>query len=438
MRQRMRKTAMLAGAAALVLSLIGTPAAGSAAAAPADRDPNQYVAFGDSITYGLGTFGYPPRLEALLIAKYGAAKVWNAGLGGEITSEGLARFDYILSGTNSKYVLIMEGTNDGADLRIPVETTAANLREMCRRAVAAGWTPVLATLTPRSDGIWYIPSYRIRYDEINARIRLIAADLGLTLADAYTAFMNYPAESGGYTSLLLDGIHPNSTGYQVLAEAWFAALKIAKFNPPRPPIQATLETRLDTTETRKINTVVWQANPLNAGLALKGYVVYRKPAGGLDTAFSRIGSVSASVFHFDDPGLEVLTKYAYRVTTLSPVSDESEPTVTVFETVSFAFPPLHASVRTFPAGGARFGKKINLVSFEPNPLNESGQVSGYRVYRKKAGETDDRYVSVAYLGASTYRVADSFAPSGPKSLYTLTTVFKDGTESKKSAPVSSR
>ena len=309
---------------------------------------------------------------------------------------------------------------------------------MCRRAVAAGWTPVLATLTPRSDGVWYIPSYRIRYDEINARIRLIAADLGLTLADAYTAFMNYPAESGGYTSLLLDGVHPNSIGYQVLAEAWFAALKIVKYNPPRPPIQAALETRLDTTETRKINTVVWQANPLNAGLALKGYVVYRKPAAGADSAFSRIGSVSASVFHFEDPGLEVLTKYAYRVTTLSPVSDESEPTVTVFETVSFAFPPLHASVRTFPAGSARFGKKINLVSFEPNPLNESAHVAGYRVYRKKSGESDDRYAAVASLGATTYRVVDPFVPSVPKCLYAVSTVFTDGTESKKSAPVPSR
>jgi lysophospholipase L1-like esterase len=438
MHKRMRITAVLLGAAILVLSLIGTPAPGSAAAAPADRDPDQYVAFGDSITYGLGSFGYPPRLETLLIAKYGAAKVWNAGIGGEGTTDGLARIDYILSGTNSKYLLLMEGTNDAANLLMSIATVDANLREMCRRAVAAGWTPVLATITPRSDWIWYVSSYRARFDELNARIRQIAVDLGLTLADAYAAFMAYPASSGGYTSLLFDGVHPNSTGYQVLAEAWFAALKIAKFNPPRPPIQAALETRLDASETGKINTLIWQANPLNASMALKGYAIYRKPAAGADSTFSRIGSVSASVFRYEDAGLDVPVKYAYRVTALSAVSDESDPSATVFETVSFAFPPLNPSVRTFPGGGGGIGKKINVVAFEPNPLNESAMVGGYRVYRKKSGESDDRYAAVAFLGASTYRVVDPFVPSVPKYLYAVATVYSDGQESRKSAPVSDR
>jgi lysophospholipase L1-like esterase len=434
----MRTTAILLGAVLLVLSLIGAPAAGSAASALADRDPNQYVAFGDSITWGLETFGYPPRLETLLIAKYGAAKVWNAGVGGEGTTEGLARIDYILSGTNSKYLLLMEGTNDAANLFVTIETVDANLREMCRRAIAAGWTPVLATITPRSDWIWYLPTYRVRYDELNARIRRIASDLKITLADAYTAFMEYPTALGGYAALLFDGVHPNATGYQVLAEAWFAALKVVKYDPPGPPLHPVLDTRLDATETRKINVVAWQANPVNASLALKGYVIYRKPASGADSAFSRIGSVSASVFRYEDAGLDVPIKYAYRVTTLSPVSDESAPTPTVAETVSFAFPPLGLSVRTFPSGGSGIGKKINVVAFVPNPLNDTSMIAGFRVYRKKAGESDALYAEVAFLGPSTYRVVDPYVPAVPKYQYSVATVFTDGTESKKSAPASDR
>jgi lysophospholipase L1-like esterase len=406
-------------------------------AAEADRDANQYVAFGDSITYGGGFYGYPPRLELLLADKYGTAKVWNAGVGGEITEAGLARIDYILSGTNSEYLLLMEGTNDAADLRITIDTIDFNLREMCRRALAAGWTPLLGTITPRSDTLWYVPAYYGRFLDLNTRIRMAAADLEITLVDTFEEFMSYPADLGGYTALLLDGVHPNSVGYQLLAETWFAALKVVKFNPPEPPLLPALETSLDATETRKVNVLTWQANPLNASMVLGGYQVYRKKATEADSAFVPVGAiVPPATPRYEDASLDILTKYAYRVTALSSVWDESAPSETVTETKTFAFPPLNAAVRSGPSKGIPVGRGFNIVTFAANPLNESAAVSGYRVYRKSRGQSDSQFTAIAALGPTTYRFFDLFVPPIAKYAYAVTTLLKDGQESKKSATVS--
>jgi hypothetical protein len=173
--------------------------------------------------------------------------------------------------------------------------------------------------------------------------------------------------------------------------------------------------KLDATETRKINILTWQANLSTR--RVNGYVIYRKPAGGADTAYTKIGSVGPSVFRYEDTALDVLTKYAYRVTALSSVSDESEPTASVTETATFVFPPLNPAVRTLPANVIRVGKKLNVVTFERNPLNDGTLVAGYRIYRKKAGESDDRFAAIAALGPSTYRLTDPFVPAGVKYVY---------------------
>ena len=250
--------------------------------------------------------------------------------------------------------------------------------------------------------------------------------------------MAYPASSGGYAALLFDGLHPNSLGYEVLAEAWFAGLKIVKFDPPAPPLLPALETKLDAAETRKVNVVTWQPNPLNGLRALKGYWIYRKPMGGPDAAYTRVGSVSDAVFRYEDDFLDILARYSYRITALSSVSDESAPTASVSETATFVFPPLHPAVQTVPARPVRNGRKLNVVTFERNPLNEAGLIAGYRVYRKRDGEPDDRFAAIATLGVSTYRVTDPFVPAGARYVYAAATLFADGRESKKSPSVPAR
>ncbi len=79
---------------------------------------NEYIGFGDSITYGYLDYqeapeeGYIPRLEAVLNENYGNSTVINEGWPGEITINGLGRIDDVLSNHSAQYLLLMEGTND--------------------------------------------------------------------------------------------------------------------------------------------------------------------------------------------------------------------------------------------------------------------------------------------------------------------------------------
>jgi len=83
------------------------------------------VAFGDSITAGHpvdsrqegdgcfgGCGGYEPPLQALIDQSGWKAIIYNWGVRGEVTSDGVARMDSVLEASHPQYVLLMEGTND--------------------------------------------------------------------------------------------------------------------------------------------------------------------------------------------------------------------------------------------------------------------------------------------------------------------------------------
>jgi lysophospholipase L1-like esterase len=112
------------------------------------------IAFGDSITAGYGSIsgGYPPKLETLLAQHCKPSTVYNAGVGGEQTPEGLSRFDELLNSFPANFILIMEGANDVSS-GISVETTQFNLQAMIDKCKVFGITPLLATLTPSIDPI---------------------------------------------------------------------------------------------------------------------------------------------------------------------------------------------------------------------------------------------------------------------------------------------
>jgi lysophospholipase L1-like esterase len=173
------------------------------------------TAFGDSITagYGSNSGGYPPKLENLLSSNGKPSVVANFGISGEQTPQGVSRFDAVLAAFPTSIILIMEGTND-VRTGISVETTRFNLQTMITKAKAAGVIPVLSTLTPSNwDGsgplipqIW------------NPMIAALANSNGIKLADQYAAVLP------NWDSLNGDGIHPNDSGYQVLASTWYAAI----------------------------------------------------------------------------------------------------------------------------------------------------------------------------------------------------------------------
>ena len=99
------------------------------AAAPAQS--RTFLAFGDSITAGTksdpvtlrlvpAAYAYTVLLQSRLAARYTLQTpiVWNEGVGGEFTSDGLIRLRPLLLQFRPEVLLLMEGTNDLLDRRL--------------------------------------------------------------------------------------------------------------------------------------------------------------------------------------------------------------------------------------------------------------------------------------------------------------------------------
>lgn len=205
----------IAAAGALLAYLAAPP--------PVDpQSPTVYVAFGDSITEGVGDEeggGYPPRLEALLLARNRNADVRNRGVAGESTAEGLTRIDTVLT-QGGDVLLLMEGTND-IPKSISLESTAFNLGEMARKAEQAGLDVVIATVIPRSP-FASVDDDNVLTQQFNEIVRDLAGTSGRALADPFEEFITTPDVFDQlYDDDPLDPVgHPNARGYDRLARVF--------------------------------------------------------------------------------------------------------------------------------------------------------------------------------------------------------------------------
>ncbi len=294
---------------------------GSAGAPPPfdpDRDENQYTTFGDSITFAEER-GYQPALETMIASEFGVARVWNEGLGGETTAEGLIRIDRAITGHESRYLLLMEGTNDVVFLDISMEAAAFDLEEMARRALRAGMLPLLATIIPRKDWRWTTAPFQSRIVELNARIRELAGDMRIPLVDQYGAFYFYPASRGGWTSLLLDdGVHPNPDGFEVMAQTWFAAILALPFPPVN--VRAARGTNRLLFYRRPGNVLLWRNSSKLNPAGVVAYRVYRKRQGDPSFPAAPLAAVpfqkTVLEFRYFDSAIDAKLVYEYVITAL--------------------------------------------------------------------------------------------------------------------------
>ena len=187
-----------------------------------DRDGDgliNYTGFGDSITTGVGDTGvggYVLRLESLL--GIGTA---NAGVPGEeLVSAGVFRFPNAL-GKTSDVIGILEGTND-ARRQIQTREIRIALQKMINGANAVGKTVILLTPPAPCCDIASIAPYTTAYA---ASIRDLAATNEIRYADIERAWETScvnPFECELYN--LPEGLHPNGTGYDVMAQTVAATL----------------------------------------------------------------------------------------------------------------------------------------------------------------------------------------------------------------------
>ena len=281
-------------------------------------DDDKYIGFGDSITYGtianvgVPELGYLPRLKFLLEADYGPSEMVNEGWPGEITINGMGRMDDVLAAHRAQYLLLMEGTNDISFNEISMEATAFHLRQMILKCRRAGVFPLLATIIPRNDYRWERPFYRNRIYRLNEYIREIAENTKIPLIDMFNIYFNYPADDGGWQSLLSDGVHPSDKGYELMTRSWFEEIKILPFPPAHVSVKRTQERSL--VFNRDVNVLAWQPNMKICGPRLFARVtVYRRPAGAAADPFLPVAVLPITEFgnpqkYYD---LNVLEKSRY-------------------------------------------------------------------------------------------------------------------------------
>lgn len=146
----------------------------TAAPAPVPAERPKIVAFGDSLTAGLGLTAeetYPAQLQKLLDQAGYRYEVVNAGVSGDTTSGGLRRMDWVLDG-DVKFVILELGANDILRGQ-PVALLKENLSKMIETIQRKGATVILAGMeAPTNSG----PEYRLEvhnaYQELAAKYKL--------------------------------------------------------------------------------------------------------------------------------------------------------------------------------------------------------------------------------------------------------------------------
>ncbi len=182
--------------------------------APVPAQERVIVAFGDSLTAGLGVpleQSYPSLLEARLRAEGYPYKVVNAGVSGDTTAGGLRRVDWALR-LKPEIVIVELGANDALRGQ-GLDAVRANLDELIGRFQAAGARVLLVGMRlPPNYGQYGAQFQRIFHEVARAR--------GAALVPFFLDGV------GGNPRLNQpDGIHPTAEGYRVVVERLWPYLK---------------------------------------------------------------------------------------------------------------------------------------------------------------------------------------------------------------------
>lgn len=188
---------------------------------------NRYLAFGDSITEGLGSRdldGYRGPLQDALQRHFGRGVVEADGLGGSKSDDGAERIYGVVSRVRPAYTVILYGTNDWkrCEQRVPCYTVDA-LRSMIGAAKALQSLPVIGTIPPVNPNE-NLPERNDWIERMNVAVKAMAQQEGVPVADVHGGFTRAGGTGGELAALFVDTVHPNDRGYQIIADAFFRAI----------------------------------------------------------------------------------------------------------------------------------------------------------------------------------------------------------------------
>jgi len=197
-------------AALLVIAAVAGFSSGAqaAAAVSATDDRPRIVAFGDSLTAGLGVAAedaYPSQLQRRLDRDGFRYRVINAGVSGDTTAGGVRRMAWVLK-SRPQIVILELGGNDG--LRgLSLMETKANLERIIQQCRSASVRVVLAGMKlPPNYGAEYTNGFESMYPALAKKYHVVLIPF----------FLDGVA---GSTSLnQADGIHPTAEGYRIIVD----------------------------------------------------------------------------------------------------------------------------------------------------------------------------------------------------------------------------
>lgn len=169
------------------------------------------VAFGDSLTYGIGAESnqsYPAILSGLI-----QHDIINSGVSGERTAEGLERLSAVLEEYKPNLLILCHGGNDFLQKKED-ELAVRNISAMIQMVHASG-AEVLLIGVPKPTIFLPVPSF---YAEIAQKMNIPYE--GKIMSDVLSQ-----------KKLKHDMVHPNAQGYQKIATAIATLLRQAKAIP---------------------------------------------------------------------------------------------------------------------------------------------------------------------------------------------------------------
>lgn len=196
------------------------------------------VAFGDSITDGLGSSigtnrRWPDRLAEVLVARLGSpVAVVNAGISGNrLLADGyraaagesaLGRFDRdVLAVPGVTHLILLVGVNDlgfGGDKPPPAQSLIFGYRQLITRAHSHGIQVIGGTILPYGGGVYFNAAGEEVRQAVNRWIRVSGAFDAVVDFDAAMRDPSSPVRLRADIHAG-DWIHPNDKGYAIMALA---------------------------------------------------------------------------------------------------------------------------------------------------------------------------------------------------------------------------
>ena len=190
------------------------PSQGTVTQLTEQEDPStiQIIAFGDSLTAGLGlplAESYPAQLEQRLKDLGQNVQVINSGVSGETTAGNNARAEFIRS-QNPDMVILGIGGNDALRF-LSVEEAYTNMQTTLETLLTGDNPPKVLLLNiqaPLNAGIEYKESFDALYPKL-------ASEFNVPLVPFVTEEVARNPEL-----LQADGIHPTGDGYTLLVNTY--------------------------------------------------------------------------------------------------------------------------------------------------------------------------------------------------------------------------